>query len=74
VGGIERMAGQLHEATWFVFLLFSTLSSLVQSFHLPLPPPEAELFEQLKIRNSVMIDSVRELYQSAIGAHPEQCQ
>jgi len=31
-----------------------------------------ELVDHLKIRNSVKVDSVRELYQTAIGAHTEQ--
>lgn len=39
-----------------------------------LPPSAAELVDQVKARTAVKIDSVRELYQTAIGAHPEQCQ
>ena len=52
--------------------------SLLTSFSVvvifSLPPLAAELVEHLRIRTSVKIDSVRELYQTAIGAHPEQCQ
>jgi hypothetical protein len=38
------------------------------------PPLATELADHHKVRTSVKIDSVRELYQTAIGAHLEQCQ
>lgn len=54
------------------FSAFSTSSPLAEGYFTP--PLVGELADHLKIRTSVKVDSVRELYQSAIGAHPEQCQ
>lgn len=50
--------------------------SLDRSKH-SFPPSVSPLATELvdhKVRTSVKIDSVRELYQTAIGAHLEQCQ
>ena len=54
-----------------LFLAFLTSFPVVIFPSLPLPA--AEVTDHMKIRTSVKIDSVRELYQTAIGAHPEQC-
>jgi len=64
------MAGRFYETTRFVSLPFLTSTSVVQN----IPPFSAtELVDYPKVRTSVKIDSVRELYQTKIGAHPEQC-
>jgi len=44
-----------------------------KGFSPSLPPLATELADHHRARTSVNIDSVRELYQTAIGAHLEQC-
>ena len=65
------LAGFTKRYGWSLF----GLSDVGLGYHFPsIPLLATELVDHLKIRTSVKIDSVRELYQSAIGAHPEQRQ
>lgn len=71
MGRTKCLVGWFHETIWFVPL--SPFHAVIGGYSSPPSLLETELVE-LKTRTSVKIDSVRELYQTAIGAHPEQRQ